>query len=342
MWFMPVNILITFIIGSALGWILIKITAPPKHLKGLILGCCAAGNMGNLVLIIVPAMCREKGSPFGPPDVCHAYGISYASLSMAIGAIYMWSYVYNMMRISASEINKEVRRKDTEGTPESMNSGNLLPSKELPISAELTYGLLHPGTESDKIVKTFTWTQVSNKIKQHLRMISEKLNLKAIFAPSTIGAIVGFIVGAVPQIRELLIGTNAPLHVIEDSASLVGDAAIPAVTLIVGGNLLRGLKGSGIQLSLVFGILGVRYVILPLLGIVIVRGAVHFGLVGSDPLYQFILLVQFAVPPAMNIGTMTQLFGTGQSECSVIMLWTYAMASISLTLWSTLFLWMVT
>lgn len=42
---MPVNILITFIIGSALGWLLLIITKPPKHLKGLILGACAAGKL---------------------------------------------------------------------------------------------------------------------------------------------------------------------------------------------------------------------------------------------------------------------------------------------------------
>lgn len=43
-WFMPVNILLTFIIGSALGWILVKITRTPKHLHGLIIGCCSAGK----------------------------------------------------------------------------------------------------------------------------------------------------------------------------------------------------------------------------------------------------------------------------------------------------------
>ncbi|XP_050228566.1 protein PIN-LIKES 3-like [Mercurialis annua] len=339
LWFMPVNILITFIVGSALGWILIKITGAPKHLKGLVLGCCAAGNMGNLPLIIVPALCKETGSPFGAPQVCQAYGLAYASLSMAIGAVYMWSYVYNMMRISANEINGDVIIKNTQATPK----GDPLPSKEHPNSAEITIALLHPATESEKIVKSLSWTQLADKIKKCIGMISKKLNLKAIFAPSTTGAIMGFIIGAVPQIRNLFVGSNAPLHILEDSASFVGDAAIPIVTLIIGGNLLKGLKVSGIRLSLIFGILAVRYVLLPLVGIVTVKNAVRFGLVSSaDPLYQFILLLQFAVPPAMNIGTMTQLFGIGQNECSVILLWTYGLASVSLTLWSTFFLWMVT
>ncbi|KAJ0464313.1 putative membrane transport protein [Helianthus annuus] len=84
LWFMPVNILLTFIIGSVLGWLLILIAKPPKHLKGLVLGTCSAGNLGNMLLIIVPAVCKEKGTPFGDSDVCSEYGMAYASLSMAV------------------------------------------------------------------------------------------------------------------------------------------------------------------------------------------------------------------------------------------------------------------
>lgn len=42
------------------------------------------GNMGNMLLIIIPAVCKEKGSPFGDPDVCYEYGIAYSSLSLAV------------------------------------------------------------------------------------------------------------------------------------------------------------------------------------------------------------------------------------------------------------------
>lgn len=57
------------------------------------------------------------------------------------------------------------------------------------------------------------------------------------------------------------------------------------------------------QKSIIVGIIVSRYVVLPFLGILVLKGAVHFGMVQSDPLYQFVLLLQFAVPPAMNIGT---------------------------------------
>ncbi|XP_019446919.1 PREDICTED: protein PIN-LIKES 3-like isoform X2 [Lupinus angustifolius] len=328
LWFMPINILSTFILGSALGWILIKITRPPKHMEGLVLGCCSAGNLGNLLIIIIPAICKEKGSPFGEPDVCNQYGMAYASLSMAIGAIFIWSYVYNIMRISANKVHKEVNT--------SNDHSILKGSEEISESQQDTYTILLSNTECEEKVP------FSVKVKKHLRMISDKFNFASIFAPSTIGAIIGFIIGVIPQIRNLLIGNDAPLHVIEDSATMLGNAAVPTLTLILGANLLKGLRGtSNPPLWTVIGIIVVRYILLPLMGIGVVKGAIYLGLVQPNPLYQFVLLLQYALPPAMNIGTIAQLFGAGESECSVIMLWTYALASVAVTFWSTYFLWLL-
>ncbi|KAL2907153.1 Protein PIN-LIKES 3 [Bienertia sinuspersici] len=229
-----------------------------------------ARNLGNLPYIILPAMCKEKGSPFGAPDVCERYGLAYASLSMA-------------------------------------------------------------------------QVKVSSKIKQRLRMISKEFNLKAVLAPSTIGAMVGFLIGMISPLRKLLMDNNAPLHVVGDTSFMIGDAAIPCTTLILGANLLRGLKGSGIQVTTIIGIIAVRYIFLPLLGILVVKGAVLAGFLKShDIFFQFVLLLQYALPPAVSIGTVTELFGAGQKECSVIMLWTNVLAPVTLTFWCTFFLWLLT
>ncbi|OWM66513.1 protein PIN-LIKES 3-like [Punica granatum] len=341
LWFMPINILLTFVIGSALGWILIKVTRAPRHLKGLILGCCAAGNLGNLPLIIVPAVCKEKGSPFGDPDVCQTYGLAYASLSMAIGAIYLWSYVYNIVRISSNKVSSEVKTEesieDAKSAFETHKSAQEHTQPLLSLDKDASYDLMLPSTISKANGQVTLW----HKVKQCMATIAGKINLGSMLTPSTSGAMVGFAIGLVPFIRHLMIGTGAPLRVFEDTASLLGGAAIPCVTLIMGGNLLRGMRGSGMQLSLIVGVLAVRYILLPLFGIAIVKGALYLGLIHFDPLYMFILLLQFALPPAMNIGTITQLFGAGESECSVVMLWTYALASVALTLWSTFFMWLV-
>ncbi|OMP09540.1 Auxin efflux carrier [Corchorus olitorius] len=316
-WFMPVNIFITFIIGTALAWILIKITKTPKHLQGMVIGCCSAGNMGNLLLIMVPAVCKESNNPFGDSTTCSTNAEAYASLSMAIGAIFIWSYVYTIMRMYANVGNEN---DSTESCTEA-----LLPSK----------GSLSSGHYSENKVP------ILKKTIQRVKAILGKIDLKKVFAPTATAAIVGFIIGIVSPIRKLLIGDSAPLHVIDTSTYMLGEAAIPCLTLILGANLLRGIKGSNVSLSIIIGIIAVRNIILPIMGVGVIKVAHHFGMVGSDSLYQFVLMLQYAVPPATAVGTITQFFQLGQSESAVIMLWTYAVAAFSLTLWSTLFLWLL-
>ncbi|XP_027361179.1 protein PIN-LIKES 3-like [Abrus precatorius] len=344
LWFMPVNILLTFILGSALGWILVRLTKPPKHIEGLILGVCSAGNLGNLPIIIIPAICKDKGNPFGDSDVCYQYGMAYASLSMAIGAIFIWTYVYNIMRISASKVHKEgygssdsIKLEASGEILESFPEESSEPNNPAKDDMNDAYTILLSPNGSEVKGKV----PISAKIKHLFGKILGNSNFRAILSPATLGAIAGFIVGVVPQIRKLMIGSSAPFHVLEDSTSMLGDAAIPTVTLIMGANLLKGLKGASTSFWTIIGIIAVRYIFLPILGILVIKLATHLGLVQPDPLYQFILLLQFALPPAMAIGTIAQLFGAGESECSVIMLWTYILASIAVTLWSTYFMWLV-
>ncbi|KAK6939172.1 Membrane transport protein [Dillenia turbinata] len=225
LWFMPLNILITFIVGSALGWIVTQVTRAPPQLHGLILGCCAAGNLGNMLLIIIPAVCKEKGSPFGEPGACHSYGLAYVSLSMAIGAIYLWSYVYNIVRISASNIPKEIQingssigksASESLESPKSSFIGPLLSSKDYSEDDAGHYTIACPEFEGQNEAA------ISVNNMHELWKLLGKVDLKSLLAPSTIGAIVGFIIGLIPQIRKALVGDRAPLRVIQDSVSLLG------------------------------------------------------------------------------------------------------------------------
>ncbi|GMI80563.1 hypothetical protein HRI_001725600 [Hibiscus trionum] len=283
LWFMPVNIFITYIIGSALAWILIKFTKTPKHLQGMVIGCCSGGNMGNLLLILIPAICKESNNPFGDSSICSTNAEAYASLSMAIGAIFMWSYVYTIMRMYA-----------TEGTC----------SKEALLPSTNSHGSEYYSGHDGPPLTTYGGGE---KIIQHFKMIMGKIDLKKVFAPTATAAVVGFIIGIISPIRTLIIGDSAPLRVIDTSAYFLGEAAIPCLTLILGANLLRGLNGSEVSLSVIIGILAVRNMVMPLLGICVVKAAHRSGMVASDSLYRFVLMLQYAVPPATAVGNvMTQ------------------------------------
>lgn len=53
----------------------------------LVMSCvCVLGNLGNIVIIIVPAICAEEGSPFGDHNICSSKGLSYSSFSMAVSS----------------------------------------------------------------------------------------------------------------------------------------------------------------------------------------------------------------------------------------------------------------
>ncbi|WJX85883.1 hypothetical protein P8452_68269 [Trifolium repens] len=347
LWFLPLNILLRYIIGIALAWILAKITRAPPHLHGLVMASCAAGNLGSLPLVIVPAICKGRGHPFGYVDSCYHKGLAFTSLTMAVGHIYAWSLVYNILRIYTPKTN--VFKFDESTKLEKINNienfskcspRTLAPIEERSLSNDCTIDQLE--IECKVIDGQEKVQEKSNNImKQLYILLGDKDNLKALFAPALWGAIFGVIIGIVPQFRKILVDESAPLHVVQTSIVMLGDACIPAMILLVGANLLKGLKGLGKKVPLVVGIIVVMYIALPAIGIAIVKSAVHFNFISSDPLYQFVLLLHYAVPPAVSVSTMTQLLGVGQSECSLIMFATYSSAPVLLTLWCTVFMWLV-
>ncbi|KAK9109528.1 hypothetical protein Sjap_017588 [Stephania japonica] len=350
-WFMPVNIALTFLFGGILGWIVVKLLKPEPHLDGLIIATCSAGNLGNLLLIIIPAICNEDGSPFGDHSVCSTVGLSYASFSMALGGFFIWSYTYHLVRTSGITYRKlqmqkllasKAPNKDLDSNVETKllvgeepGQVSVIVPAEKSVDDHVESQSIAPQLSLAKIVddeKAPFWGKVAGVLHQ----IVEEL-----LAPPTIAAILGFVFGAVAWLKHLLIGDGAPLRVIQDSIKLLGDGTIPCITLILGGNLTQGLRSARLKPLVIIAVIIVRYIILPVIGVGVVIAAGKFGFLSADPLYRYVLMVQFTLPPAMNIGTMTQLFDVGQEECSVLFLWTYLVASLALTIWSTVYMYIL-
>jgi len=349
-WSMPLNVFLTFFIGAILGWIVVKITNPPEYLNGVVVANCCAGNLGNLLIIVVPALCQERGSPFGEPSVCKVNGTAYASFSMALGSIFIWTYVYHLIRSSEQIHEKEELENGLDKkipNNDSLSAGEtskLLQTIEI-IPEVPTSGGDYPSDEqkaNDMAVFHFSscFQESLRKVKHHMSETGN-LILEELKTPPTIGVVAGFIVGAIPQVKALFVGVSSPLRVIQDSISLLGDGTIPGIILVMGGNLVKGLRSSKLRPWVIVLVVFVKFMLLPLIGIFVVKGASNLGLLPEDPLYHFILMVQYTVPPAMNIGTMAQLFNVGEQECSVLFLWTYLLAAIAITFWSTVYMWIL-
>ncbi|VFQ94998.1 unnamed protein product [Cuscuta campestris] len=314
---------------------------------------CCEGNLGNLLLIIIPAICEEDGNPFGDKSTCSTIGLSYASYSMALGGFYIWTYTYQLIRSSSLRLRAQLAaeatmvfkepNKDLDANEKSFLLENEAPQEHLPISV-----LPIKSTQNDAENPINESLEANNKLKKQdgASFLSQVIGIlhsivEELMAPPTIGAILGFLFGAVTWLRNLIIGESAPLRVIQDSVKLLGNATIPCITLILGGNLTQGLRNAKVSPLVIAAVLCVRHIFSPLIGIGIVKAASHLGLLPPDPLFHFVLMIQFTMPPAMNIATMTQLFDVAQEECSVLFLWTYLGAALALALWSTVFMWIL-
>ncbi|XP_022641610.1 protein PIN-LIKES 3 [Vigna radiata var. radiata] len=349
LWFMPLSILVTYIAGTFLGWLLIKVVRVPPHLHGLVLGCCAAGNLASLPLTVVPAICKQKNNPFGDEAICHRNGLAYASLSMAVGYTYAWSFTFNIVRIyspvisNAAKVDESSANSKFESTTDPENLLKCSCGAQI-MDADIAKpnGGMNPSEFECKVPNGQTKVPEKPKFIKQLKLLVEKIkNMKILIAPSTMAAIMGVTIGIVPQFRKILVGDQALLNVVQDTLTMLGDASVPAMVLLLGANLLKGLKGIGKQVPLIVGIIVVKFVALPAIGVGIVKSAIHFNLIPHEPLYQFVLLLQYALPPAIVVSTITQMFGVGEGECSAIMLATYACSAVLLTLWCTLFMWLV-
>ncbi|KAJ1693676.1 hypothetical protein LUZ63_010374 [Rhynchospora breviuscula] len=348
-WFMPVNLAITFSIGVALGWIAAKIIIPGSHLQSLVIACCSGGNWGTLPLIIVPALCSEPGSPFQKASDCDSKGLSYVSLSLALGNIFIWTHNYCVIERSAkihkgrfmknSDLSK-IRDADLESSEASCyvvteeDKGNY--ETLLPPSTKADFE--EQKSKNDTSVDAITnsrgrFQEIWNIFKKNAEDIMEFL-----LTPPTIAAFIGLFVGVIPTLKSLITVEDAPLRVIQSSLKILANAAIPCTILILGGNLTKGIQRSALKPLVVVAITVIRYVFLPICGIGVVTGADKLGFLPESPLFKYVLLIQFTVPPAMSIGTIAQLFEVGEEECSVIFFWTYLIAAVALTVWSMVYM----
>ncbi|KAK7406945.1 hypothetical protein VNO78_08581 [Psophocarpus tetragonolobus] len=341
-WFMPINVGLTFLIGGIIGWILVKLLKPNLKMEGLVIAACSSGNMGNLPIVIIPAICEEKGSPFGSSDVCRNNALSYASFSMALGGIFIWTHTIHTIKsrslkfkaLKASEIVK-VSNNDFDVNAETRLLKDKGSETEVPPSTYI-------GHTENQIFVDLDQSCVSKKESFWHRMVEVVSHLPGeLMSPPAIATFFGFLFGAVTWLRNIIIGDNAPLRVVQDSLQLLGNGTIPCITLLLGGNLSQGLKSSSVKPLTLISIIIARLCLLPVIGLFIVRAAANLGLLPVDPLFQYVLVMQYAMPPAMNISTIAQLFDVGNEECSVILLWTYSAAVIALTAWSTFLLWLL-
>ncbi|CAM8950716.1 hypothetical protein QQ045_016936 [Rhodiola kirilowii] len=360
-WFIPVNVLISTLIGCILGILVVMICQPPPEFVRFTIIMTAFGNTGNLPLAVIVSVCHGKDNPFGPD--CHRKGVAYVSFAQWVSVILVYTLVYHMMEppMQFYEVVEESNENEIIQVEEQQPSMDL--SRSLLVEAEW------PGMDDKETVhsKTPFIARVFNSISsvsqnafpdldltvegdgssprsmscmaeprvvRRMRIVAEQTPIGHILQPPTIASLLAIIIGMVPQFRSLVFGTNAPLSFITDSLVIMGGAMVPSVMLILGGMLSEGPNQSALGLRTTIGIIIARLLVLPVIGIGIVISANKLNLVLlNDPMYNFVLLMQYTTPSAILLGAIARLRGYAVAEASALLFWQHVFALFSLSLY---------
>uniref|UniRef100_A0A7N1A618 PIN-like protein n=1 Tax=Kalanchoe fedtschenkoi TaxID=63787 RepID=A0A7N1A618_KALFE len=363
-WFIPVNVVVSTLIGCVLGYLVVIVCRPPPQFVRLTIIMTAFGNTGNLPIAIVGSVCHSKDNPFGPD--CRRKGVAYVSFAQWVAVVLVYTLVYHMMEpplqyyeiVDEETVNEEPR---LDADLDVTRSQPLLVEAEWPgMDDKVTehsrtpfianvFRSMHGGasgsysslTDNDLLEE---WNGPSSptsisclaepRVVRKVRIVAEQTPIRHILQPPTIASLLAIIVGLVPQIRSFVFGFDAPLSFLTDSLEILAGAMVPSVMLILGGMLAEGPTKSTLGLRTTVGVTVARLLILPLigLGVVSLAGKLNF-LVQGDPMYTFVLLIQYTTPSAILLGAIASLRGYAVAEASALLFWQHLFALFSLSLY---------
>ncbi|XP_050214129.1 protein PIN-LIKES 6 [Mercurialis annua] len=319
-WFIPVNVVLGSISGSIIGFLVANVVRPPYPFFKLTIVQIGIGNIGNVPLVLIAALCRDPSNPFGDSEKCSTDGTAYISFGQWVGAIILYTYVFHMLAppsegsFDIEDGNQPIKNPPKDGVPEQVP---LLTNENL-------------STDSD--------VSKQGKLKEFFVFIYEKFKLKQILQPPIIASMLAMFLGAVPFFKRLIFTTDAPLYFFTDSCNILGEAMIPCILLALGGNLVDGPGSSKLGLRTTAAIIFARLLLVPPAGLGIVMLADKLGfLPPGDKMFRFVLLLQHSMPTSVLAGAVASLRGCGR-EAAAVLFWVHIFAIFSMAAWVVLYL----
>jgi len=111
--------------------------------------------------------------------------------------------------------------------------------------------------------------------------------------------------------------------------------------IVLGANLADGPSSAKLSKSLLFCVSISKLVLLPLCGLAFTMFLTWLGVLPDDPVLKFVLMIEGATPSAMSLVILCQTTGGGEKEMSSLQFWVYISSALTLTLFMTLFLYVV-
>ncbi|GLT57258.1 hypothetical protein SLA2020_302440 [Shorea laevis] len=359
-WFIPLNVVISTVVGCVLGCLVAFICQPPPEFFRFIVIMTAFGNTGNIPIALVSAVCHTTDNPFGSSCL---EGLAYASFSQWVSVILVYTFVYHMMEppLEHHEIATEAEEEEIMEVEEEQVHVNI--STPLLVEAEWP-GMEEKATEHCKTpfiaminnslagasrtdIHDLESTDEENpsspksirclaepKMVKKIRIVAKHTPIRYILQPPLIATVLTIVIGIIPKLNTFVFSPDTAFSVITGSLEIIAEAMVPSVMLILGGMLTEAPNESRLGIRTTTGIIIARLLVLPLLGIGIIQLANKWNLLMSgNELYRFVLLLQYTTPSAILLGAVASLRGYAVKEASALLFWQHVFALFSLSIY---------
>ncbi|KAE8786199.1 putative transporter C5D6.04 [Hordeum vulgare] len=330
-WYIPVNIVVGAVSGSLIGFVVASIIRPPYPYFKFTVIHIGIGNIGNIPLVLIAALCRDPSNPFGDSEKCSQDGNAYISFGQWVGAIIVYTYVFKML----SPPPGETFDGEGEKLPVLASEENAMP--ELGKYPTGTHTSTVPEEEPLLAVEGNQkgTTSLGSKVLSCVRCVVKFLKDKQLLQPPIIASVFAIGIGVVPVLKGLIFTDDAPLFFFTDSCLILGEAMIPCILLAVGGNLVdgpgEGSKRLGVRTTV--AIIFARLILVPIAGVGIVMLVDKLGFIPKDDkMFKFVLLLQHSMPTSVLSGAVANLRGCGK-ESAAILFWVHIFAVFSMAGW---------
>ncbi|KAG0611653.1 hypothetical protein M758_7G155600 [Ceratodon purpureus] len=332
-WFIPVNVILASTFGCCLGYLVAFLVKPPPEFFNFTVIMIGIGNIGNIPLVIIGAICREKGNPFEHPDTCNTNGVAYISFGQWVGAVIVYTYVYSMLA-------PPERPKELDGS----NSTNGVMTGKAETAYESTErNVAATSSEETSIsVPLLVLDDVPPPRPQGWELVKAWLShgrIRDIMQPPVVASFLALLFGCVPLLRSLIFTEHSFLYFLFDSLNILGGATVPCIMLVLGGNLVGGAGASKLGLRTTVAIVATRLLVTPIIGIATVLSAEKLGFLPvGNKVFKFVLLLQHTMPSSILAGAVTNLRGHAEKEASAILFYEHILAVLSMAGWLVLYI----
>ena len=166
--------------------------------------------------------------------------------------------------------------------------------------------------------------------------VARVLNGAVLNAP-TIAVIIGIVLAIAPPINGVFFGDGddgagdkPPLDVLTQAGRRLGAAMVPSLMLTLGASLSRG-PDARVPWRTIAGLTALRLVLLPVAGTLIVLGLRRCGAFEPpDAIFMLVLLLQQAMPSALNIYTLAVVNDAFAGEIATMLFWQYLACAVTI------------